>query len=71
VKPNAARAAVVPRCGFQRAAKLNTLQGVVPFDQDGDIQDRTISVFQIRKDATKPLDDVDAQYKYAGNALQS
>jgi branched-chain amino acid transport system substrate-binding protein len=54
-----------------QSAKVDTLQGVVSFDQDGDIQDRTISVFQIRKDATKPLDDFDAQYKYIGSAPQS
>jgi branched-chain amino acid transport system substrate-binding protein len=53
-----------------QSAKVDTLQGVVSFDQDGDIQDRTISVFQIRKDATKPLDDVDAQHKYIGTAPQ-
>ena len=54
-----------------QSAKVNTLQGVVSFDQDGDIQDRTISVFQIRKDATKPLDDFNAQFKYLGTAPQS
>jgi branched-chain amino acid transport system substrate-binding protein len=45
-----------------QSAKVDTLQGVVSFDQDGDIQDRTISIFQVRKDATKPLDDVNAQF---------
>ena len=54
-----------------QSAKVDTLQGVVSFDQDGDIQDRTISIFQVRKDATKPLDDFNAQFKYVGTAPQS
>jgi branched-chain amino acid transport system substrate-binding protein len=52
-------------------AKVPTLQGVVSFDQNGDIKDRTVSVFQIEKDSTKPLDDISAQYKYIGTAPQS
>ena len=52
-------------------AKVPTLQGVVSFDQNGDIKDRTVSVFQIHKDTSKPLDDISAQYKYIGVAPQS
>jgi branched-chain amino acid transport system substrate-binding protein len=39
-------------------SQVPTLQGVVAFDQNGDLKDHTISVFQIRKDPAKPLDDV-------------
>ena len=49
-----------------QTAKVPTIQGVVSFDENGDLADRTVSVFQIKKDATKPLTDVPAQYKYLG-----
>lgn len=52
-------------------SNVATIQGVVAFDQNGDIKDRTVSVFQIRKDTSKPLDDISAQYKYIGVAPQS
>ena len=48
-----------------QTAKVPTIQGVVSFDENGDLADRTVSVFQIKKDATKPLTDVSAQYKYS------
>ncbi len=51
-------------------ARVPTVQGLVSFDQNGDIQDRTVSVFQIRKDASKPIDDISAQYHYLGVAPQ-
>jgi branched-chain amino acid transport system substrate-binding protein len=51
-------------------SRVPTLQGVVAFDQNGDLKDHTISVFQIRKDPAKPLDDVSAQYHYVGTAPQ-
>jgi branched-chain amino acid transport system substrate-binding protein len=52
-----------------QAVKLpTTLQGPVEFDENGDLKQKVISVFQIRKDAAKPLDDPDAQYKYIGVA---
>ena len=44
---------------------------MVSFDENGDLADRTVSVFQIKKDATKPLTDVPAQYKYIDVAPQS
>jgi hypothetical protein len=43
----------------------------VSFDANGDLADRTVSVFQITKDASKPLDDVAAQYKYLQVAPQA
>jgi hypothetical protein len=44
---------------------------MVSFDANGDLADRTVSVFQIKKDTTKPLNDVSAQYKYLQVAPQS
>lgn len=54
-----------------QASSTPTIQGVVSFDDNGDIKDRTVSVFQIRKDTSKPLDDISAQYHYIGTAPQS
>ena len=36
---------------YIQTAKVKTLQGPIAFDANGDLQDRTISVFQIKKDA--------------------
>ncbi len=47
-----------------QTAKVPTIQGTVSFDNNGDLLDRTVSVFQINKDTSKPLDDISAQYKY-------
>jgi branched-chain amino acid transport system substrate-binding protein len=54
-----------------QTSKVPTIQGVVSFDANGDLADRTVSVFQIKKDTTKPLTDVSAQYKYLDVAPQS
>ena len=54
-----------------QTAKVPTIQGMVSFDENGDLADRTVSVFQIKKDTTKPLTDVSAQYKYIDVAPQS
>jgi branched-chain amino acid transport system substrate-binding protein len=47
------------------------LQGVVSFDENGDITNREVSVFQIHRDDKHPLDSVLHQYKYLGVAPQS
>ncbi len=52
-------------------ANVATIQGPVSFDQNGDVKDRTVSVFQIKKDTSKPLDDISAQYHYIGVAPQA
>ncbi len=52
-------------------AKIKTMQGMVSFDANGDIVDRTVSVFQIKQDKSLPQDDVNAQFKYVGVAPQS
>jgi branched-chain amino acid transport system substrate-binding protein len=50
-----------------QAVKVNTLQGPVAFDPNGDLQDKTISVFQIRQDKSVPPEDM-RQYHYIGVA---
>src|SRR5262249_20012204 len=54
-----------------QAANIKTLQGVVSFDENGDIKDRTVSVFQYKRDSNFPDDDIIHQQKYLGPAPQS
>jgi branched-chain amino acid transport system substrate-binding protein len=54
-----------------QTANLTTLQGPVSFDENGDVINKVISVFQIHHDAASPEDDVQHQYKYIGVAPQS
>ncbi len=54
-----------------QTSKAKTLQGEVSFDENGDITNREVSVFQIKKDDQHPLDSVLHQYKYLGVAPQS
>jgi branched-chain amino acid transport system substrate-binding protein len=54
-----------------QTAKVPTIQGVVSFDANGDLADRTVSVFQITQDKSKSQTDVSAQYKYLEVAPQS
>ncbi|MGH7096371.1 MAG: branched-chain amino acid ABC transporter substrate-binding protein [Stellaceae bacterium] len=53
------------------SAHLNTLQGEVSFDKDGDIRNHVVSVFQIVENKKYPLDDPIHQYKYIGEAPAS
>jgi branched-chain amino acid transport system substrate-binding protein len=74
VKRVAASGKPVTREAVQAAlmtSKVPTIQGVVSFDSNGDLADRTVSVFHIEKNTSKPLDDVSAQYKYVDVAPQS
>jgi branched-chain amino acid transport system substrate-binding protein len=54
-----------------QTANLKTLQGVVSFDKNGDIKDRTVSVFRYQHDDKYPDDAVLHQYKYLGVAPQT
>jgi branched-chain amino acid transport system substrate-binding protein len=54
-----------------QASNVPTIQGTVSFDANGDLADRTVSVFQIVKDSNAKLDDMSKQYKYVGVAPQS
>jgi branched-chain amino acid transport system substrate-binding protein len=56
---------------YIQTAKVPTLQGTVSFDSNGDLLDRTISVFQIKKDTSFAADDMLHQYHYVGVAPQS
>jgi branched-chain amino acid transport system substrate-binding protein len=74
IKRVAATGKPVTREAVQAAlmtSKVPTIQGTVSFDANGDLADRTVSIFHIQKDTTKPLDDVSAQYKYVAVAPQS
>lgn len=59
------------RDGIQAVKIPDSLLGPIEFDQNGDLKNKIISVFQIKKDTTKPLEDPDAQYKYIGVAPMS
>jgi branched-chain amino acid transport system substrate-binding protein len=54
-----------------QATNLTTMQGVVSFDENGDIKDRTVSVFQYKKNDKFPEDDIIHQQHYLGAAPQS
>ena len=54
-----------------QAGKVTTLQGPVSFDQYGDLTDKTISIFQVKKDTAKPLDSMADQFHYVGVAPES
>ena len=53
-----------------QSTKLKTLQGEVSFDENGDLTNRIVSIFQVRHDAKYPPDDLVHQYKYVGAAPQ-
>jgi branched-chain amino acid transport system substrate-binding protein len=53
-----------------QATKLKTLQGVVSFDDNGDLTNRIVSIFQVTHDPKFPQDDLVHQYKYIGAAPQ-
>jgi branched-chain amino acid transport system substrate-binding protein len=74
IKRVAETGALVTRSAVRDAiqtAKVETLQGTISFDQYGDINDRTISVFQAREDPNYPPEAVLHQYRYLGVAPQS
>jgi len=50
-----------------QSVKVTTLQGPISFDDNGDLTDKTISVFQIKHDTAFPDDDM-RQYHYIGVA---
>jgi branched-chain amino acid transport system substrate-binding protein len=54
-----------------QTTNLVTLQGIVSFDENGDIKDRTVSVFQYKKNDKFPEDDIIHQQHYLGAAPQS
>jgi branched-chain amino acid transport system substrate-binding protein len=50
---------------------LKTLQGLVTFDANGDLNNHGVSIFQVVKDPKYPLDDMLHQYTYIGVAPSS
>jgi branched-chain amino acid transport system substrate-binding protein len=52
-------------------ASVKTLQGVVSFDENGDIKNRIVSVFQCQHNPQYADDNVLQQYKYLGIAPQT
>ncbi len=54
-----------------QTAHVKTLQGEVSFDQNGDIQNRIVSVFRCEKNDKYPIDDTLHQFKYLGVAPQT
>ena len=59
------------RDAIQGVTLKDSLLGPIEFDGNGDLKNKIISVFKITKDASKPLDEPDAQYKYVGVAPMS
>jgi branched-chain amino acid transport system substrate-binding protein len=54
-----------------QATKLKTLQGVISFDENGDLTNKVVSIFQVKHDTSAPTDDIVHQYKYIGVAPQA
>lgn len=52
-------------------AKVETLQGQIAFDSNGDVTNRIISVFKVVHDPKYHDDDVSHQFRYLGTAPQS
>jgi branched-chain amino acid transport system substrate-binding protein len=52
-----------------QAGKVETLQGPISFDVNGDLSDHIVSVFQVQRDTAYPVNDVVHQFKYIGTAL--
>jgi branched-chain amino acid transport system substrate-binding protein len=54
-----------------QTTRIDTLQGPVSFDANGDIENRIVSVFKVVKNPKYPLDDVIHQFQYMGVAPQT
>jgi branched-chain amino acid transport system substrate-binding protein len=52
-----------------QAGKVDTLQGPIAYDANGDLASRVVSVFQVQQDTAHPVNDVVHQFKYIGVAL--
>lgn len=51
--------------------KLKTLQGDIAFDANGDMDSKTVSIFQVQYDSKYPMGDVVHQFKYVGVAPEA
>jgi branched-chain amino acid transport system substrate-binding protein len=54
-----------------QTSHLKTLQGVVSFDKNGDVNNRIVSVFRAHHNPKYPVEDQLHQYKYLGVAPQT
>jgi branched-chain amino acid transport system substrate-binding protein len=52
-----------------QAGKVDTLQGTLSFDANGDLASHVVSVFQVQHDTAYPPNDAVHQFKYIGAAL--
>jgi branched-chain amino acid transport system substrate-binding protein len=52
-----------------QAGTVDTLQGTLSYDVNGDLASRVVSVFQVQRDLGYPSDDAVHQFKYIGVAL--
>jgi branched-chain amino acid transport system substrate-binding protein len=59
------------RDAIQKVNLPNTLLGPIAFDENGDLKNKIISVFQIHQSDKGPLDDPSVQYSYIGVAPMS
>jgi len=50
--------------------RLQTVQGEISFDSNGDIVGKVVSIFQYRENKSRPVDDYPAQTPYVGAALE-
>jgi branched-chain amino acid transport system substrate-binding protein len=53
------------------ATSLDTLQGNISFDANGDMKSKVVSIFQVRYDAKAPMGDVVHQFNYVGVAPEA
>ncbi len=51
--------------------RLDTMQGEVSFDANGDLKSKTVSIFQVQYDSKFPIGDVVHQFKYVGVAPEA
>ena len=54
-----------------QTTRLDTLQGQVVFDDNGDLMSKTVSIYQVQYDARFPIGDVIHQFKYIGVAPEA
>ena len=54
-----------------QTASLETLQGHISFDANGDLTSKVVSIFQVQYDNKAPMGDVVHQFKYVGVAPEA
>jgi branched-chain amino acid transport system substrate-binding protein len=54
-----------------QATSIDTLQGKIEFDANGDLKSHVVSVFQVRRDPSAPDADMSRQWRYVAIAPQS